>query len=197
MTYNGGECKNGCNCVEVAMFKNGGEGVKSYRCLKPLEDVDNLKSTYIDLRPHATSPYESGLKNFEERLHPQKPIAPIPNQILEYTINHNGVFIGKFVNFPDVIVQGQSLENMQRRGKILLQMYLTFMQEALSNGIETKHVDNVFPPKELFMGEIFKIGGKEYIISGDNRGNNIGLCCLDDLPGRQLIDMNSNDSKGV
>jgi hypothetical protein len=35
MEYNGKECKVSCNCVEVAEFRNGGNGVKSYQCLSP------------------------------------------------------------------------------------------------------------------------------------------------------------------
>lgn len=40
-TYNGKDCGK-CNCVEIAEYKNGGNGVKSMPCLKP-HDEDTIK----------------------------------------------------------------------------------------------------------------------------------------------------------
>lgn len=40
MEYNGKECKKECNCIDVAEFKNNGEEVKNYRCLKPQPDFN-------------------------------------------------------------------------------------------------------------------------------------------------------------
>ena len=31
--YNGGKCKESCNCIEIAEAKNGGDMVKNYPCL--------------------------------------------------------------------------------------------------------------------------------------------------------------------
>ena len=35
--FNGRECKNGCNCIEIAEFRNDNQGVKDYPCLKELK----------------------------------------------------------------------------------------------------------------------------------------------------------------
>ena len=31
--FNNKPCKNGCNCIEIAEYRNGGEPVKNYECL--------------------------------------------------------------------------------------------------------------------------------------------------------------------
>ena len=45
MKFNGKQCKNGCNCVDVAIFKNGGNEVKNYECLSP-NVFDQIKSSF-------------------------------------------------------------------------------------------------------------------------------------------------------
>ena len=41
--FNGGECKVACNCIEIAEYKAGQQGVKSYPCLGDSK-LDHLES---------------------------------------------------------------------------------------------------------------------------------------------------------
>lgn len=49
---------------------------------------------------------------------------------LEYIID-NGVFVGRLVNYHAIIVQADTLDDLKRKAKALLKVWLEYSQELL------------------------------------------------------------------